>query len=283
MIQFYNTRGHDDRIERAALGEPVGVIDHPAANAPPAILRRLNERRAEMGLPRILSAEQRAVIDSRIGDILRDAAPVATATPKRGPVWIDCTKVPSRSTRPTTTYRTTVLLTVGHGLARGHSGPGTVGKLIARDAYGTPDQLNSEAGWILRDGHGGFLVAMAGPALRAVPSKVVPLVVQWVPDMNRGDHRDLVNRIEAGERGVSANYVVEDRRVMKLPEPTEVVTRAKLLHVALLPAGDDAAFPGALATVFRSRPDTAGELARQVAEVEAAARWHANQDERRWA
>jgi hypothetical protein len=279
MIETLNT---NNRIERAALGESFGVIDHPAANAPPAILRRLNERRAEMGLPRILSAEQRAVIDSRIDDIMRGASSAAPVAPKRGPVWIDGTKTPSRSTRPTTTYRTTVLLTVGHGLARGHSGPGTVGKRIAHDAYGTAEQLNADRGWILtKDGHGGPFVAMAGPALRAIPSNVVPLVVQWVPDMTRAAHRDLVARIEAGERGVSANYVVEDRRVMKLPEPTEVVTRARLVHVALLPTGDDPAFPGARATVFRHRPDTADELARQVAEVEAAAKWLATQADRR--
>jgi hypothetical protein len=282
MIETRNYNTHGDHIERAAIREALGMIEHPAANAPPAILRRLNERRAEMGLPRILSAGERAVIDSRIDDILRDASPAATAAPKRGPVWIDLTKTPSRSTRPTTDYRTTVLLTVGHGLARGHGGPGTAGKRIARDAYGTPDQLNAEAGWILRDGHDGALVAIAGPALRAVPSKVVPLVVQWMPDMSRDDHRELVRRIEAGERGVSANYVVEERRLMKLPEPTEVVTRARLVHVALLPAGDDAAFPGARATVFRRRPDTADELARQVAEVEAAAKWHASEADRRW-
>jgi hypothetical protein len=281
MIETHNTRGHDEHIERAAIREAFGAIDHPAANAPPAILRRINQRRAELRLPAILPAIHREAFNARIDEFLRDASPAATA-PKRGPVWVDLTKTPARSTRPTTTYRTTVLLTVGHGLARGHSGPGTVGKRIARDAYGTADQLNADRGWILtKDGHGGPYVAMAGPALRAVPSKLVPLLVQWVPDMNRADHRDLVNRIEAGERGVSANYVVEGRRLMKLPEPTEVVTRARLVHVALLPAGDDPAFPGARATVFRNRPDTADELARQVAEVEEAARWHAAQEDRR--
>jgi hypothetical protein len=280
MIETLNTNDH---IERAAIREAFAMIDHPAANAPPAILRRINQRRAELRLPPILSAEHRELVNSRIDDILKGASSAAPVAPKRGPVWIDGTKTPSRSTRPTTTYQTIVLLTVGHGLARGHSGPGTVGKRIARDAYGTADQLNADRGWILtKDGHGGPYVAMAGPALRAIPSKLVPLLVQWVPDMTRPDHRDLVARIEAGERGVSANYIVEDRRFMKLPEPTEVVTRARLLHVALLPAGDDPAFPGARATVFRHRPDTADELARQVAEVEEAARWHANQDERRW-
>lgn len=271
---------------------------HPLSGAPAHIRAAVNRKRSAAGLDPILGREELLELERRVDRVRAEAMALA-----RGPaVWIDpqsrlapkgvapagnglfpaggmaASKSPAAIPR-TTDYRTTVLLVVGHGLARGHGSPGTIGKRIDRGAYGSADQLNGEPGWTLRDGHDGGIVALAGPALRAVASDVVPLVVQWTPDMVRADHRAMVERIEKGERGVSANYIVEERRTMRLPEPTDVILRGRLVHVALLPAGDAPAFPAAFATVFRMRPDTPAELRRQLAEVEKAARWRANQAE----
>lgn len=271
---------------------------HPLSGAPAHIRAAVNRRRSASGLDPILGHDELLELERRVDRVRLEALAIA-----RGPgVWIDpqsrlapkgmtpagnglypaggtaASKSPAAIPR-STDYRTTVLLVVGHGLARGHGSPGTIGKRIDRNAYGTAASLNSEAGWTLKDGHGGFMLSMAGPALRAVESDLVPLLVQWVPDLARADHREMVRRIEKGERAVSANYIVEERRTMRLPEPTDVVLRARLLHVALLPAEDDPAFPAAFATVFRERPDTPAELRRQVAEVEKAARWRSTQAE----
>jgi hypothetical protein len=285
-------------IERASLHDDGRPGWHPLSGAPEHILRSANRRRSAAGLAPVPSRAELLAID----DMLAAATAAATATAAGPAVWIDpgsrLARVPGRpagarllpaggdhrigtsATRSATTWRTTVLLVVGHGLARGHGSPGTIGKRIDRGAYGQADALNGEIGWTLKDGHDGFIVALAGPALRAVRSDVVPLLVQWTPDMTRPHHLELVRRIEAGASGVSAKYVVDDRRVMRLPDPTDVVMRARLTHVAILPAGDDPAFPGAFARVFRHRPDTADELRRQVAEVERNARWLADEAER---
>lgn len=287
-------------IERAHLRDHDGIERHPLSGAPPRIRAIANRKRAAAGLSPILSADELLEVEARVA---RMEAEALAAT--RGPaIWIDPASrlapkgvapaangyfpvgrgtwspaaTPAR--RSTTNYRTTVLLVVGHGLARGHGSPGTIGKRLDKNVYGTADELNVSPGWTLRAGHHGGILAMAGPALRAVESDVVPLVAQWVPDMTRSDHVAAVRRIEAGERGVSANYVVADRRVMRLPEPVDVVLTARLVHLALLPADDDPAFPAAFATVFRSRPDTPNELRRQLAEVEKAARWRAAEAER---
>lgn len=258
-------------IEHASLREH-GAL-HPAARAPLHIRQAINRARRQAGLPPILGLEDRiAVADPR-----RD--------PDNGPcVWVDpagrlgrLAGALSRGGRiqEPVAYRTSVLLVAGFGLARGHGSPGTVGKRIDRRAFGTADALNASPGWMLKDGHDGAMLSMAGPALRAVASDVLPLVVRWYPDMARADHVALVRRIEAGERAVSARYLTEDRRTMSLPQATDVILRAKLLHVAVLPAGEEAAFPSAFATVHRLRPDTAEELRRQIAAAEKAAAWRA--------
>jgi len=270
-------------IERANITEYGTMGRHPLSGAPAHIRAAANRHRVASGLDPILGVDELRDLERRIDGVRAEAL-----TRAGGPgVWIDPSSRLARkgagasksSAVVPTEYRTTVLLVVGHGLARGHGSPGTIGKRIDRNAYGSADQLNGEPGWTLRDGHDGGIVALAGPALRAVASDVVPLVVQWTPDMARADHRAMVERIEKGERGVSANYIVEERRTMRLPEPTDVILRGRLVHVALLPAGDDPAFPAAFATVFRMRPDTPAELRRQLAEVEKAARWRANQAE----
>lgn len=285
-------------IEKANLRDERRTGWHPLAGAPARILASVNRKRAAAGLDRIMSRDE--LLEAEARDVVAHAQAAAAASGTA--VWIDPqSRLAPRDVRPaanglfpvrangrmgtslarrSTTYQTSVLLVVGHGLARGHGTPGTIGKRIDRRAYGSADELNASPGWTLRAGHAGELLAVAGPALRAIPSDVVPLLVRWKLDEGRRDHADLVRRIEAGERGVSANYIVSDRRTMRLPGPTDVVLAARLVHVALLPAGEDPAFPAAFATVFRNRPDTPDELRRQVAQVEAAARWRAAEAER---
>lgn len=286
MIEHANFRDHD----RPGW--------HPLSGAPAHIRAAVNKRRSAAGLGPILGPEELRELERRIDAVRVDALARASGTG----VWIDPqsrlapkgvapasngyypfgdlarSKSPPVLDRPTT-YSTTVLLVVGHGLARGHGVPGTIGKRIDRNAYGSAAELNASPGWMLRHGHDGEMLAVRGPALRAVESDVVPLIARWTPDLNRAAHRDIVRRIEAGERGVSANYIAHERRTMRLPAPTDVVLRARLVHIAILPAGEEPAFPGAFATVYRHRPDTADELARQVAEVEKSARWRSSEAE----
>ena len=271
-------------IERANITEYGTMGRHPLSGAPAHIRAAANRHRVASGLDPILGVDELRDLERRIDGVRAEAL-----TRAGGPgVWIDpssrlARKGAGASRSPAvvpTEYRSTVLIVVGHGLARGHGSPGTIGKRIDRGAYGSAEQLNGEPGWTLKDGHDGFMLSMAGPALRAIPSDTVPLIVQWTPDMTRADHRAVLERIEKGERGVSANYLVEERRTMRLPQPTDVILRARLIHVALLPADEDPAFPAAFASVYRMRPNTPAELRRQVAEVEKAAQWRANQAER---
>lgn len=256
-------------MEFAHVHEPDGR--HPVARAPLHIRQAVARARRRAGLPPIPGLEDRVIADRRDPD----AGPCVWADPAGQLGWLAGPPPHGGRRHVPVTYQTSVLLAAGYGLARGHGGTGTCGKRIDRDAFGSPDSLNRSPGWSLRDGHHGLPVSFAGPALRAVASGTVPLLVQWIPDLSKSDHRELVRRIESGERGVSASYIVRDRRVMSLPQATDVVLRATLLHVAVLPSGEEPAFPSAAAFVFRERPDTADELRAQVAAVEKSVRWRA--------
>lgn len=258
-------------MEYASIGARDGF--HPALRAPHRIRQAIARARRQAGLPPIHGLEDRVVADPRHDP---DIGPRVWADPAGQLGWLAGLPPHGGHRQAPVTYRTSVLLAAGYGLARGHGATGTCGKRIDRRAFGSPDELNASPGWSLkRDGHNGDLVAFAGPALRAVASDEVPLLVRWLPDLNRSDHRELVRRIEAGEKNVSASYIARDRRVMRLPQATDIVLRATLLHVAVLPNGVDPAFPSATAFVFRERPDTADELRAQVAAVEKAVRWRA--------
>jgi len=143
---------------------------------------------------------------------------------------------------------------------------------IARGAFGPAEQLNRERGWGLTIGHDTPLIAFGGPAGegRLVAHDTdVGLVLAWEPDMARRDHKEAVRMIEAGA-GASVLMSVRERSTLRVGNPITVVSRARLINVAIV---DRPAYRGAVAMVFRgSRRNDSGQLREQLAAVAREAR-----------
>jgi hypothetical protein len=122
---------------------------------------------------------------------------------------------------------------------------------IALRAFGPAEQLNREIGWgIVAPCHDGNYIAFGGrPGLRAHDTDV-GLVLEWTVDPTRAAHAQAIRMIEAGA-GASVAMKVQERGRLDLPEPIEVVRRARLLHVALT---HRPAYAGAVAMIFRDCP-----------------------------
>lgn len=250
------------------------------ARAPAHIRAGINRARAARGLPVVLGAAESARI-ARADQLVREAAARQAIEPVRA--WIDPgsslaprgVKPPARGLWDWNDIRTvTRVLVVGDcGIARCKATAGTVGEYVARGAYGSAAWINSMRSWCLVDGgHDGPAIEWAGASLRAIDCADVPLLVEWLPDMKIASHRAAVERIAAGHNAVSLRSVVRETRVQQLPLPTQVVLKAGLVHVALLDETRQAAYPGALAMLYRDKPATATELARQVKATLAASR-----------
>jgi hypothetical protein len=142
-------------------------------------------------------------------------------------------------------------------------------------AFGAAANLGP--GWTLRAGHDGPLLAVAGPRLRAHDTPI-GIVVEWHANLALPWAADAVRAIEAGKTGVSVLMRDAERKLARLPRLTEVVTRARLLHVALLVNGERPAHPGARAKVYRMvRRDDADLLRQHLAAAVDNARWFARQ------
>jgi hypothetical protein len=251
------------------------TIDAAVSHAPAWVRRAINARRVELGLEPVLAAAELQAVYQAADQALaaararatRDAAGVIRAA---GQAAASSGASP-RATPTAAATITRVLLAVGYGLARCKADGLVCGEWMARGAFGTPAELNSGRCWSLVDGHRGPMIATVGSRLRAIRSRHVPLMIEWIPQLTLPEHIEIVARIEAGHTGVSAESIKWSCRTTRLPEPTRVVDRAGLIHVALLTRPEEPAFPGARALVFRDRPDTADELRRQVAEAEGTA------------
>jgi hypothetical protein len=246
------------------------VYRDAAARAPAHIRAKINRARSLRGLPPLGPA----------------AAPAA---PARGPVvWIDPDSplakrlggspiLPTAPRRDVGQLADRVLVVAAHGRARPYEIGSSLPEQIARDAFGPADELGM--GWLLKDGHPaapGSILAMGGKgdSLRAHDTEI-GLVIEWWPDARKPHHRDIIRRINRGETGASVafRYNPRDVRTMRLPGPVDVVTRARLDHVAIGLRSDGGAYRGAVARVFRARRGHAGDLARDLKEIIAEARF----------
>jgi hypothetical protein len=248
-------------IEQAvARSGPAGDY-HPAARAPRYIRERVNQARRACGLPPVLVADEQLAV----------AAPVRDATPG---VWIDPrSPIAPRSGRkhgngywPASAIASTITrvwMTPEAGTAPARSTGRDRDERIVRGAFGLAGDLNRSPGWLLRDGHDGPLLAVAGPRLRAVDT-AVGLAIEWLPDPSRGDHAEVLRRIEAGAM-CSLHFAKAERLVSR---GVDLVTRGRLLGLAIVASG---AYPGAIAKVYRDRPAGPIERQRQIVEVVSAA------------
>jgi hypothetical protein len=248
-------------IERAVVRSARAGDYHPAARAPRHIRERINEARRACGLPPVLAAEERLAV----------AGPVHDATPG---VWVDpASPIAPRSGRkhgngywPASAIASTITrvwMTPEAGTAPARSTGRDRDERIVRGAFGLADDLNRSPGWLLRDGHGGPLLAVAGPRLRAVDT-AVGLAIEWLPDPSRSDHAEVLRRIEAGAMMCSLTFTKAERLISR---GVDLVTRGRLLGLAIVKSG---AYRGAIAKVYRDRPAGPIERQRQIVEVVAA-------------
>jgi hypothetical protein len=255
-------------IEHAAFPTDTAYRD-ATAHAPPRIRAAIEQARRLRGLPPL--------------------GPAAPPVQARGPVvWIDpdsplARRLGAGPVKPTASRRDAgqladrVLIVAAYGRARPYEIGSSLPEQISRTAFGPADELGP--GWLLKDQHAaapGSILAMGGmgDGLRAHDTEI-GLVVEWWPDARKPHHRDMLHRISRGDvsASVSFTYRKADVRTMRLPEPCDVVMRAKLQHIAIGLRRDGGAYRGAIARVFRARRGHAGDLARDLKEIIAAARW----------
>jgi hypothetical protein len=248
------------------------MLRDATARAPAHIRAKINRARSLRGLPPLGPA----------------AAPSPPAQARGPVVWIDpasplARRLGAGPVKPTATRRDSgqvidrVLVVVAHGRARPDEIGSSLPEQIARDAFGPADQLTR--GWLLKAGHAaapGSILAMGGmgDGLRAHDTEL-GLVLEWVPDRNKPHHRDMLRRIQAGHTGASVGFTFRraDVRTMRLPEPCDVVMKARLEHVAIGLPRNGGAYRGAIAKSFRARRGHAGDLARDLKEIIAEARF----------
>ena len=232
-------------------------------HAPPSIVRAINRNRRAAGLVEIASPRPEPTGPSVW--VMRDgrlvpASSVASLPPAR-------TKPsPRTSTLPQLLTRVVILPAYGDAPAA-HVG-GRLPETISPTAFGRAADLTD---WDLRLGHHGARLVLPGQRLRAHDTPH-GLVVEWLVDHRLPMAGDALRAINAGA-GVSVAMKVAESRTMRLPSPTTVVTRARLLHVAIIP-DDQPAYGAATALAFpASRPGDAGELRKQIEKVVAEARF----------
>jgi hypothetical protein len=257
-------------IEQAVARSGPAGDQHPAARAPRYIRERVNQARRACGLPAVLAVdEQLALREQLLANV--EVARVRDATPG---VWVDPrSRIAPRSGRkhgngywPASAIVSTITrvwMTPEAGTAPAGSTGRDRDERIVRGAFGLADDLNRSPGWLLRDGHGGPLLAVAGPRLRAVDT-TIGLAIEWLPDPSRSDHAEVLRRIEAGAM-CSLHFAKAERLVSR---GVDLVTRGRLLGLAIVSSG---AYRGAIARVYRDRPTGPTERQRQIGDIVSAA------------
>lgn len=177
---------------------------------------------------------------------------------------------------PTSPHRpgaltTRVWLVAAHGDAMAAAIDLPRSETIAPAAFGKAADLNREGlVRLVGVGHDGFTLSQLGRGLVAHDSEV-GLVLRWTPDQESVLHREAVARIEAGA-GCSVYMTHRRSDVVRLPA-VDVVTRAALIHVAIVPRN---AYRGAIAKVFRqSHVADEAEMREQLARVVREAKFSA--------
>ena len=277
-------------VERASILENRGGVEAVIARAPDHVRAAINATRVRRGLSPVLSIRdyQRLDQERRIAE----AAAIESEKKRTVGVWVNGPRgslVPASSVSKTIGRRlatrtpskgpliTRVLMITAYGDAAAQAVRGRHPETIAHNAFGTAADLNREKGWTLRSCHGGPLLATAGERLLAHDCNA-GLVIEWIPDMSLPWNRDAVRAIEEGNSACSVGMVIRESRLAKLPHTVNMITRARLSHLALLGSDHVPAYAGARAKVFRSSwRDDQDELRKQIAATVDRARWFARQ------
>jgi hypothetical protein len=274
LAEIPSQAGSDTVVERRG-GVEYGTEDRATAyaerslrNAPAHIRRSVNVARRRRGLTEIAAPRPEPtgpgvwVFDKRTGRLVPASAARMVGTTSRSPTMAAPTKVVERVLiLPCPSFTDAPARNLGAMLP----------ETISPRAFGAAADLNREKSFDLRLGHFGARLAIAGQALRAHDT-AAGVLIEWIFDPRMPMAREAREAINSG-CGVSVALKVHESRTMRLPWPTTTVTRATLLHVALLDE-DRPAYPAACAMSFPgSRVGDADELRKQIDKVVAESRF----------
>jgi len=264
LAEIRSKAGGDTVVERrggmefAAEDRATAYAERSLRHAPAHIVRRVNEHRRRAGLTQIATPRPEPtgpgvwVLDKRSGRLVPASAARMVGTTSRSPTRATPTRVVERVIiLPCPSFTDAPCRNIGSMLP----------ETISPRAFGTAADLNRERSFDLRLGHHGPRLALPGEALRCHDT-AAGLVIEWIVDSRMPMAREAREAIKRG-CGVSVAF------------PTTTVTRATLLHIALLDE-DRPAYPAACAMSFPgSRVGNDDELRRQIDKVvrEAAFRW----------
>jgi len=277
LAEIRSEAGADTVVERrggmefASEDRATAYVERSLRHAPAHIVRRVNEHRRRRGLTEIAAPRPEPtgpgvwVRDRKTGRILpapmpgtsSSRTPAKPATPRAAPRTIErviLLPAPSFSDAPARSIANAIF-------------PET----IAPTAFGTAAELNADRELDLRLGHHGPRLALVGGGMRFHDTPH-GIAVEWIFDPRMPMAREARQAIRGG--AVSLAMKIAESRTIRLPRATTLVTRARLLHVALLPDNERAAYPAATAMIFPgSRAGDAGQLRKQIDEVIAEARF----------
>lgn len=237
------------------------------ARAPDHIRRGINRIRVARGLDPVIGVQTRRQLD---------AAHVVLEEIARGPRdrvlgWRGRAPAPAMSKSKITR----IVIVPAYGTASARSIGERWGEHIAFRAFGTADELNARAGmWQLTHGHGGAVLAAAGPQLRAVDSEIGPVLV-WEPTYSDATFEVVRHmRANGGKCAASVEFRAIDRHPSRVERGAMFVYRARLDAVALLTDPRQVpAYRGAVAVMrTEQRRRDPGTLRDHIAAAVAAAR-----------
>jgi hypothetical protein len=275
LAEIRSEAGGDTVVERrggmefASEDRATAYAERSLRHAPAHIVRRVNEHRRRAGLAEISTPRPEPtgpgvwVVDRKTGRLVPAAARTIGTT----------SRSPTRKTPTKIVERVLILPCPSFTDAPARNLGAMLPETISPRAFGAAADLNRERSFDLRLGHFGARLAIAGQALRAHDTPH-GLVIEWIVDPRMPMAREAREAIKDG-CGVSVALKVHESRTVRLPWPTTSVTRATLLHVALLDE-DKPAYPAACAMSFPgSTLGNVDELRRQIDKVvrEAAFRW----------
>jgi len=252
-------------VETAASERATAAVSRSLANAPPHILRSVNVARRRRGLPEIAAPRREPTgpgvwyRDRKTGRIL--PAPMPTSSSSRSPA-----KPATPRAAPRTIERVILLPAPSFSDAPARSIANAVfPETISPTAFGTAAELNADRSLDLRLGHHGPRLALVGGGMRFHDTPH-GIAVEWIFDPRMPMAREAREAIRRG--AVSVAMKIAESRTIRLPRPVTLVTRARLLHVAILGDDDYAAYPAAVAKMFPgSRAGDAAQVREQIAAV----------------
>jgi phage head maturation protease len=259
-------------VEHASEDRATAAVERSLSRAPAHIRRRVNEHRRRSGLAEIAVPRQEPTGPGVW--VMRDGRLVpASAARTIGSSSSPVRPTPKRNANAVAAIvdRVLILPCPSFTDAAARNIGSTLPETIAPRAFGAAADLNRERSFDLRMGHHGPRLAIAGAALRCHDT-THGLVFEWIVDGRMPMAPDALRAIKRG-CGVSIAFKAIESRTVRLPLPTNVVTRATLYHVALLDEDRPAYAAGAALTFPRSRAGDAEQLRKQIDALVAEARF----------